>query len=347
MYNIQKALILLKQGDLVAFPTETVYGLGADARNPEALRKIFVAKQRPMDHPLIVHIADISQLATWASDISENALRLAQAFWPGPLTLILKKAPSVLDLITGNQDTIGLRIPNHPIAQALLKAFGDGLAAPSANRFGRISPTTAEAVREELGDAVDLILDGGQCEVGVESTIVDVSGERPMILRPGMITVEQIEQVLHVPISAPKKNAPRVSGSHELHYAPRTKTILIQAEQILKLLENLKESDLPVAVLARDARHCEAAKRLAVAIQDVQHGLPRPAKSAGLAMTPSSYENIYSVVMANNPKKYAHDLYRVLRELDKKNFKKIIIETVPDDHAWDALRDRLQRASGA
>lgn len=204
MQDIEKAATILHAGGLVAIPTETVYGLGADARNPEALRKIFTTKQRPIDHPLIVHIADMTQLSDWAVAISDSALLLAKAFWPGPLTLILKKAPGVLDLVTGNQETIGIRIPNHPVAIALLKTFGRGVAAPSANRFGRISPTTADAVREELGNAVDLILDGGPCAVGVESTIVDVTGEAPVVLRPGMITQQQIAAVLKRAVIAQK-----------------------------------------------------------------------------------------------------------------------------------------------
>ncbi|MEO8963719.1 MAG: L-threonylcarbamoyladenylate synthase, partial [Gammaproteobacteria bacterium] len=217
------AVEVLRAGGLVAMPTETVYGLGADARNVSALRKIFLAKQRPMNHPLIVHLAEISQLEEWADDISETGLLLAKAYWPGPLTLIFKKAPGVNDLVTGGQETIGLRIPHHPVAQALLQAFGGGIAAPSANRFGRISPTTAKAVYEELGDSVDLILEGGQCSVGVESTIVDVSGKHPTILRPGMITAANIEEVLHSRVIDKPQSAPRVSGSMESHYAPATK----------------------------------------------------------------------------------------------------------------------------
>lgn len=309
MQNISKAVAILRKGGIVAFPTETVYGLGADARNLAALRKIFSAKRRPMDHPLIVHIGDISQLSDWASEVSDSALLLAKTFWPGPLTLILKKAADVPDLVTGNQSTIGLRIPNHPIALSLLQAFGGGLAAPSANRFGRISPTTAEAVREELGDAVDFILDGGPCAVGVESTIVDMTGEEPVILRPGMISKKQIEEVLKKPVASQKKSAPRVSGSMESHYAPVTKTRLI------KDISELSMDDLPLAVLTR--------KKISI-----------------------NNENVHSVLMPNDPEKYAHDLYLTLRELDKKNFKQIVIEAVPEEQEWDAIRDRLMRACG-
>lgn len=312
--DISKAVQILKNGGLVAFPTETVYGLGGDAKNSDALRKIFNAKQRPVDHPLIVHIVDISQLPQWAVNVSPAAFRLAEAFWPGPLTLILHKAAGVTDLITGGQSTIGLRIPNHPIALALLKSVGSGLAAPSANRFGRISPTTAEAVCEELGSAVDWVLDGGQCEVGVESTIVDVTGEHPVILRPGMITAEQIELIVHDSVALYKRNAPRVSGSFESHYAPRTPTYLITTEQMDDYLNKLTVTGLPCVVLSRN-------KIL----------LPR--------------ENMECVVMSLNPKEYAHDLYQTLRELDKKGYSQIIIEAVPNDSEWRAIRDRLERAS--
>ncbi|WP_442770390.1 L-threonylcarbamoyladenylate synthase, partial [Zoogloea ramigera] len=196
MNDIQRAVQLLRQGELVALPTETVYGLGADALNPDAVAKIFAAKGRPSDHPLIVHLADASQIMTWAREVPKDAIALARAFWPGPLTLILKRDESVPDLVTGGQDTVGLRVPNHPVALELLRAFGSGVAAPSANRFGRISPTTAEHVRQELGERVALILDGGACAVGLESTIVDLSRGVPVILRPGAIGADDIARVL-------------------------------------------------------------------------------------------------------------------------------------------------------
>lgn len=307
--DIAKAVAILRSGGLVAIPTETVYGLGADARNPLAVRKIFVAKQRPMDHPVIVHLAEVSQLSQWAVDISKDALSLANEFWPGPLTLILKKAPGVLEMITGGQDTIGLRIPNHPMALAVLKEYGDGVAAPSANRFGRISPTTSEAVREELGDAVDFILAGGRCGVGLESTIVDVSGEEPAILRPGMITARQIENSLHHTIQKQKKNAPRVSGSLESHYAPVTKMRLMSTEELALFLTH-EQDDTAVVAWSR---------------------------------LPVSQSRI--VRMPENPWSYAHDLYQVMRELDKKGLRQIIIEEVPETSEWDAIRDRLLRAA--
>ncbi len=311
---LDHAVSLLRQGKLVAFPTETVYGLGADAANPAALCRIFEAKGRPIDHPLIVHIADLSQLSAWARDVSGAAMRLAEAFWPGPLTMILKKNPVVSDLVTGGQDTIGVRVPQHPVALALLSAFQGGLAAPSANRFGRISPTTAKAVEEELNGAVACILEGGQCAVGVESTIVDMSGSQAVILRPGMITAEQIEKVLQAPVVFGQQNSPRVSGALESHYAPQTKTLLMSLEKITAFIASLSQADLPLAVL-----HYSNLR--------LQHA------------------GVESRVLASDPKNYAHDLYQVLREIDKKNFRLIVVEAVPVGLAWDAVRDRLQKAS--
>ena len=239
MNDIQRAVALLCQGELVALPTETVYGLGADALNPDAVAKIFTAKGRPSDHPLIVHLADAGQIMTWAREVPKDAIALARAFWPGPLTLILKRDESVPDLVTGGQDTVGLRVPNHPVALELLRAFGSGVAAPSANRFGRISPTTAEHVRQELGERVALILDGGACAVGLESTIVDLSRGVPVILRPGAIGADDIARVLgrrprlrgefeaEAGGAAEQGATPRVSGALAAHYAPRTPLELV------------------------------------------------------------------------------------------------------------------------
>lgn len=233
--SIDRAVALLNAGHLIGLPTETVYGLAADADNPEAVAAIFTAKGRPADHPLIVHLGADDLLSAYATDIPDAAWALAEAFWPGPLTLILKKAPSVPDIVTGGQDTVGIRIPGHPVALTLLRALaesrrqagksGGGLAAPSANRFGRISPTSAQHVADELGDAVALILDGGDCRVGIESTIVDLSRGAPVILRPGAISAEQLSLVLGEPIGSKDsvaKDVPRVSGSLASHYAPQT-----------------------------------------------------------------------------------------------------------------------------
>jgi L-threonylcarbamoyladenylate synthase len=320
---ISQAVAILKQGGLVGMPTETVYGLGADAENPKALEKIFQVKQRPTNHPLIVHLADIAQLNEWAGAISPLAQCLADAFWPGPLTLILPKASQVLDLVTGGQPSIGLRIPSHPVAQALLKAFGSGIAAPSANRFGRISPTTADHVREELGEAVDLVLEGGACDIGLESTIVDVTRGYPVILRPGMITSTDIEAVLdHAHLSLSQEaiysnTPPRVSGSLNSHYAPQTPTKLLTIEEIILFLENIKTHQLPLALMA---------------------------KSPGF-FTQKIRKDIYYVRMPLDFHAYAHDLYEILHQLDNKNFKQIIIEDVPLSPDWAAIRDRLLKAS--
>jgi L-threonylcarbamoyladenylate synthase len=312
--DIDQAVQALRAGQVIGLPTETVYGLAADAANPAALRQIFAAKGRPVDHPLIVHIGHIQQLATWAREVPAAAQRLAEAFWPGPLTMILKKQPSVSDLVTGQQDTVGLRMPNHPVALAVLRAFGGGVAAPSANRFGRISPTTAAAVREELGEAVALVLEGGQCDVGVESTIVDVSGEQPVVLRPGMISVAELEAVLGTPVWMRQQDSPRVSGSLESHYAPVTRTVLVERERLVGFLQNLSSADLPVVVLGYSS--------LSVAVPGVTW-----------------------VKMSAEPRQYAHDLYWQLREMDKRQFSQIVIEAVPSGVAWDAVRDRLGRAS--
>ena len=226
---IHSAAQALGAGHLIAFPTETVYGLGADATNPDAVKRIYEVKGRPSDHPLIVHIAAIDQMAQWAIDIPEFAITLARDFWPGPMTLVLKRSAKAKDFITGGQETVALRVPAHPIALSLLQEFNEGIAAPSANRFGSVSPTTAEAVEEELKDYLspqDLILDGGQCLVGVESTIIDCTKETPFILRPGAITAEMIEESTGLITLINKDNQIRVSGSLDSHYSPKAKVVL-------------------------------------------------------------------------------------------------------------------------
>ncbi len=313
---ITKAVSILRAGGLVAFPTETVYGLGADATNAAAISKIFAAKERPVDHPLIVHLARMEQLSEWACEVPPAALKLAQAYWPGPLTIILKKQPSVLPSVTGGQDTIGLRLPRHPVAQALLQAFGGGIAAPSANRFTHISPTTAAAVYEELGNKVDLILDGGACEVGLESTIIDMSRDQPRVLRPGMITAQAIAEVLgaSVAVTQQPEQAIRAPGMHHLHYAPTTQTVLIATDKISSFISSLAAEELPIAL---------------VTYSDLS--LPMIA-------------GIYSICMSQNVAAYAHDLYHTLRLLDNQGVKRIVMEMVPTEEEWDAVRDRLFKA---
>lgn len=313
--QIDQAVHILKQGGLVAFPTETVYGLGADANNEHALEKIFAVKERPSTHPLIVHLATLEQMADWAVNIPPAALKLAQTFWPGPLTLILEKKPGVLDQITGGQNTVGLRVPSHPIAQALLGHFGQGIAAPSANKFTHVSPTTAQAVQEELGGAVDLILDGGECDVGLESTIIDVINDCPKILRPGMITQQQLEHVIEQPIFFPNHSSSiRVPGMHTLHYAPRTPVTLIETHDLQRLNDLVMEAHSFVM----------------------------------LSYTPdliSPSPKIDMIVMPKDAKNYAHKLYQVLRECDQGEYSRIVVQNVPISPEWTAIHDRLKKAS--
>ena len=223
---VDHALEVLRAGGLVAIPTETVYGLAADASNEEAVRHIFAAKGRPADHPLIVHVAQASQLHDWAREVPPAAALLADACWPGPLTVLVPKASHVLPVVTGGRDTVGVRVPAHPLTTELLQRFGGGLAAPSANRFGRVSPTTAEHVIADLGDLVDLVLDGGPCPIGVESTIVDCTVDPPQVLRPGGIPTEQIEALLHGQLAA-ASGPSRASGMLASHYAPAAQVLLV------------------------------------------------------------------------------------------------------------------------
>lgn len=310
--EINKAAAILRAGGLVAIPTETVYGLGADARNPDAIAKVFTAKQRPHSHPLIVHVVDFNQVGEWAREIPAAARQLAQAFWPGPLTLILKKRPEVLDIITGGQESIALRIPRHPVTLALLREFGGGLVAPSANRFTRVSPTTAEAVRAELGDKVDMILDGGACEVGLESTILDLSGTVPRILRPGMIGPEQLTAVLGTEVHVTRQDYPdevRVPGMHHLHYSPVTRTELFTSTKIAA-------ANLPAVCLTY----------------------------SGIKFAD---ERVTVIQMPSSPDAYAQMLYATLRAQDEQQYQRILIEAVPDTAEWDAIRDRIMKACGS
>ena len=312
---IEQAAAVLRRGGLVAFPTETVYGLGADAENPVAVARIFAAKGRPVNHPLIVHIGHTGLLEHWAADIPPSAWLLAKHFWPGPLTLILKRAACVPDAVTGNQDTVGLRMPDHPVARALLIAFGGGVAAPSANRYGRISPTLAAHVRDELGEAVDCILDGGPCRVGIESTILDLSGGYPRLLRPGAITAAEIEVVLGEPLAAASDDAPRSPGALPAHYAPRTPLALIAPDDLPAEIKRCLDKGERVAVLARSAA------------------------------TP--HARCVWQVMPIGPVAYAHELYARLRVLDALHVDRLLVEAPPHEAAWRAVRDRLARAAQA
>lgn len=321
--EIARAAALLRAGELVAFPTETVYGLGADAANPQAVAKIFAAKGRPADHPLIVHIAGADRLDVWAREVPDAARVLTAAFWPGPLTLILKRSPLVPDAVTGGQDTVGLRVPRHPLALALLAEFGGGIAAPSANRFGRISPTTAAHVRAELGDSVSLVLDGGPCAVGIESTIVDLSRGAPVVLRPGAISAADINRVLGaaaVDGTTVESDQPRVSGSLAAHYAPSSQ---------LRLVDNSGGAALEAAADEALAQ----GRRVAVLARSLQPQHHRAA--AGLIWH----------VAPGDATGYAHKLYAALRELDAATPDLILVEAPPHEAAWQAVADRLQRAA--
>lgn len=312
--DLREAVDALRAGQLVGLPTETVYGLAADARNTQAVARIFAAKGRPADHPLIVHLASADQLDDWAREIPEAARRLAAAFWPGPLTLILKRQPDVPDAVTGGQDTVGLRVPAHPVAHAVLSAFGGGLAAPSANRFGRISPTTAAHVREEVGEAVGLVLDGGPCRVGIESTIVDLTREVPVVLRPGAISAAAISAVLSRDVEAGiRDNAPRVSGSLAAHYAPRTPMRLVPATTLDAEAALASARGLRLAVLA-------------------------------LHPAPASLARVNWQRAPAMPEAYAQDLYASLRALDAAGMDLILVEQLPETADWLAVRDRLMRA---
>jgi len=307
--TVSAAAKSLVAGNLVAFPTETVYGLGADATNPEAVAKIYNAKGRPADHPLIVHISSIDVMGAWAADIPEFAINLARDFWPGPMTLVFTRSELAKDFITGNQNTVGLRVPNQPIALALLKEFeklgGKGVAAPSANRFGAVSPTTAQAVIEELADFLDtendLVLDGGPCQVGVESTIIDCTSGQPQILRLGAITKEMVQESTGLLVIDEALSDIRVSGSLESHYSPAAKVIL---DELAKPGEGF------------------------IAIDSI----PTPQGAIRLA-APSSVES------------YAREIYSALRFADAQGLSRVCVMQPEGDGLAAAIRDRLKRAA--
>lgn len=320
--KIAAAAQILCSGGTVAFPTETVYGLGADAVNPSAIQKIYRIKQRPVDHPLIIHIGAISDLHHWTQTIPGSAWKLAQHFWPGPLTLILPRSARIPDCVTGGQDTVGLRMPAHPIALALLHTLGPekALAAPSANRFGRISPTAAAHVQQELGTEVDMILDGGACQVGLESTIISFHDGIPQILRPGGITPAAIEAVLQSPVLLPhhRPQTIRASGTLLAHYAPTTPLQLYPAAELWRHALVLAKQGLRILVITWSDRNRS-----------------RPALS----------ESIEQCIMPSDPAAYGQQLYARLRQFDQLGYDYLLVETPPDHPGWLAITDRLQRAS--
>nr|WP_309891076.1 L-threonylcarbamoyladenylate synthase [Archangium sp.] len=246
---LAQAVETLRRGGVIALPTETVYGLAANAEDELAVRRVFAIKGRPATHPLIVHVARAEEVSSWARRVPDEAWRLAAAFWPGPLTLVLQRSARATDAVTGGQDTVALRVPHHPVALAVLDALGGGVAAPSANRFGRVSPTTAEHVRVDLGDEVDLLLDGGPCTVGVESTIVDLSGGAPAVLRPGGLAVEEIARVLGREVPVRTSATVRVSGSLASHYAPRAGVVLAEPSEVAARVAALRAQGRSVGVL--------------------------------------------------------------------------------------------------
>jgi L-threonylcarbamoyladenylate synthase len=309
--EIEAAVAALARGELIGLPTETVYGLAGDASNADAVRRIFALKDRPANHPLIVHLAEASQLEQWAREVPPAALELAARFWPGPMTLILRRAAGVSDLVTGGQDSVGVRVPAHPTAQAVLQTFGRGLAAPSANRFGHVSPTTAQHVREEFGAELPLVLDGGPCEIGIESTIVDLTQGNARVLRPGRIGLDAISSVLGVEVALGTTSAsPRASGTLASHYAPRTPAELIERTALARRLQRARQDEERVALLVLG---------------------PLPAGIAGFDLPAV-------------PEDYARHLYAALRTLDNEGADRILIEAPPLDPAWAAVRDRLTRA---
>lgn len=315
-FELDAAVQALRNGELVAFPTETVYGLGAHAGHPGALRRVFELKGRPTSHPLIVHLDSVRFLTRWAREVPAAAEQLAASFWPGPLTLVLPKAHNVHPLLTGGQDTVAVRIPAHPMAQQLLTAFGGGIAAPSANRYGRLSPTRAEHVRDEFGEAVSVILDGGDSKLGLESTIVACVDDSVRLLRPGSISLSQLQRVVGEVLTQPSAQAARAPGSHGAHYAPTTPLAIASSEEIEQLADELSGPGHRIAVLAQ-----------------------RPPLRA--------HQFVTWINGGTRPEAYAHDLYAHLRALDKSACVRILVQAVPGDERWDAVRDRLARAAAA
>jgi L-threonylcarbamoyladenylate synthase len=307
--QLQDAIDLLKSGETVALPTETVYGLAADANNDTAIEKIFLAKGRPSDHPLIVHIEGVEKVCDWAEYIPSEVYVLAKHFWPGPLTMILQKKKGVSDLITGGLDSIGIRVPNHPIIRAIIKKLGYALVAPSANAHKKISPTQLSHVLKDLDGKIAAIVDGGSCTIGIESTIIDLRNETPTILRPGSITCEMIEQVLQKKIHIPYSHREKVAGNMEVHYQPEKPLFLLSLDNINQLSKG--EGDLAIMHYSGlDKKDCA----------------------------------IY-YHMSSNKSEYAKKLYSVLNAIDKTGARKILVEIPPNHDEWADVHDRLIKAS--
>src|SRR6266567_1142241 len=309
--DISRAADTLGRGGLVAFPTETVYGLGADADNAGALARLYAVKGRPGERPVIVHVGARGQLDDWAADVPLAARRLGDALWPGPLTIVVRRAARVLDAVTGGGDTVGVRVPNQPVALALLRAFGGGIAAPSANRFGHVSPTTAGDVRADLG----VVLDDGPCTVGVESTIVDCTGDELVILRPGGVTRERIEEVSEQPVGVRSDGLVRAPGTLKSHYAPEATVLVVDRQDLAERATALLAAGKRVAVLAPD---------------------PIPGLSGDVVVLDAP----------GNADEYARMLYARLREADRRVVDVLLAVPPPDTGVGVAVGDRLRRAAG-
>ena len=318
--QVEHAAAVLAAGGLVAFPTETVYGLGADAANPDALRRLYAVKGRPATHPVIVHLADdgpiAARLAPWAATVPPAAATLAAACWPGPLTLLVPRAGGVLDAVTGGGDTVGVRVPDQPLAQRLLRRVGRGIAAPSANRFGRVSPTTAAHVRADLGADVDVVLDGGPCRVGVESTIVDCSADPPALIRLGAVPRDRLEAILGAPVALRTDGTVPAPGTLPAHYAPDAQVVVVRADELAGRAESLVAGGARVGVLAAPPLP----------------PLPDP------------------VVRLDAPTRVdalAHDLYALLRAADRAGLDVVLAVPPPSRGVGAAVTDRLTRAAGS
>ena len=322
--EIARAAAVLRAGGLVAFPTETVYGLGADATSEAAVRRLYAVKRRPPGHPVIVHLGDADALREWARAVPDAAAALAAACWPGPLTLLVERSARVADVVTGGRATVGLRVPDQPLARELLRTFGGGVAAPSANRFGRVSPTTAADVEADLGDAVDLVLDGGPCRVGVESTIVDCSGAAPVIRRLGGVTRERVEQVVgtHVVVDTGAGGGAAAPGTLESHYAPRARVVLTTSAGLAAAVEREIAAGARVGVLAPAS--------------------PATAPESGARV------DVDGVVVVGAPAtvdEYAHSLYSSLRAADAAGVDVVVAVPPPEQGLGAAVADRLRRAA--
>lgn len=314
--QVRAAVAVLRRGGLVAFPTETVYGLGADASDPAALRRLYAVKGRPASHPVIVHLADAAALDDWALDVGDAARLLVDAFWPGPLTVILRRAARVPDEVTGGRDTVGLRVPDQPLARALLREFGGGIAAPSANRFGRVSPTTAADVVADLGDDVDLVLDGGPCRVGVESTIVDCTGDPPVIARLGGVAREEVERVLGHPVAVADQGTVAAPGTLAAHYAPRATVLVVAAGDVAERVTGLLAAGRVVGLLA-----------LAGAVDDPP--------------------GVVVLASPGDVDEYAQVLYACLRAADARGIDTVVVVPPPVVGLGAAVGDRVRRAAAA